>query len=137
MSDDWNTQIVNEFRQNDGKVGGMFEGVPLLVLHSIGAKTGAERINPLMYQDVDGGYAVFASKAGADTNPDWYHNLVVNPDASIEIGSGTENVRARIADGEEYDQIWTTQKQNWPQFAEYEQKTSRSRIPVVVLEKQQ
>ena len=100
MSDakDWNAQIIEEFRANGGKVGGAFEGAPILLLHSTGAKSGAERINPMMYQDLgDGRVAVFASKAGADTNPDWYHNVVAHPDVSAEIGSDTRPFRATVA----------------------------------------
>ncbi len=132
--DDWNAKIIEEFRANDGKVGGMFEGAPLLLLHSTGAKTGQERVNPLMYQPVDGGYAIFASKAGAPTNPDWYHNLRANPEATVEVGTDAVPVRARIAEGEERDAIFLAQKNAWPQFAEYEEKTDRT-IPVVVLER--
>ncbi len=131
---DWNQQIIDEFRANDGKVGGMFEGAPLLLLHHKGAKTGTVRVSPLMYQEVDGGYAVFASKAGADDNPDWYHNLKANPDVSAEIGTEEVSLRARVATDDERERIWSRQKEEWPQFAEYEQKTARDVIPVVVLE---
>ena len=85
---DWNTQIIDEFRANDGKVGGQFEGFPLLILHSTGAKSGLERLNPLAYRAVNGGYAVFGSKAGAPSHPDWFHNLVANPRASVEVKRG-------------------------------------------------
>lgn len=132
--DDWNAQIIAEFRANDGKVGGQFEGAPLLLLHSIGAKSGAQRVNPMMYQAVGDSFAVFASKAGADTNPDWYHNLVANPDGSVEVGADTVDVRARVLDGSERDEVWSVQKERFPGFAEYEQKTSRV-IPVVLLER--
>ena len=128
-----NTGIIEEFRANGGRVGGMFEGAPMLLLHSIGAKSGKERINPLMYQPRDDGYAIFASEAGAPTNPDWYHNLRANPSASIEVGEDTVTVAAREADGAERDEIWSGQKADFPNFAEYEQKTDRV-IPVVVLE---
>lgn len=130
----WNSGITEEFRANDGKVGGMFAGRPLLLLHHKGAKTGIERVNPLMYQELEGAYAVFASKGGADSNPAWYHNLLANPDASIEIGTDEIDVRARVADGEERDQIWERQKRVYPQFAGYEKKTSRDHIPVIVLD---
>ncbi len=131
---DWNTTIIDEFRANEGRVGGMFEGAPLLLLHHTGARTGTERVTPLMYQAVDGGYAIFASKAGADTNPDWFHNITANPETQVEIGTETESVVARRAGGDEHDRIWEQQKSSWPQFAEYEQKTSRDVIPVIVLE---
>jgi deazaflavin-dependent oxidoreductase (nitroreductase family) len=139
MSDreDWNQRIIDEFRSNDGKVGGMFEGRPLLLVHHTGARTGTERINPVAYQGVGDGWAIFASKGGAPTNPDWYHNLVANPKATIEVGTDhgieTYDVVARVADGDERDRIWTEQKRRIPSFAEYERKTSRQ-IPVVVLE---
>jgi deazaflavin-dependent oxidoreductase (nitroreductase family) len=131
---EWNTGIIDEFRANDGAVGGIFEGKPLLLLHHKGAKTGTERVSPLMYQPVDGAYAVFASKGGADTNPDWFHNLVANPDVSIEVGSDKIDVEARVTEGEERKRIWARQKQDFPQFADYEQKTSRDHIPVIVLD---
>ena len=130
---DWNSQIIKEFRNNAGKVGGPFEGAPLLLLHTTGAKTGHEHVNPVMYQQVPGGYAVFASKGGAPTHPDWYHNLVANPGVGAEIGTQTLRLTARVARGEERDRIWSVQKRDFPQFAEYEQQTDRQ-IPVVVLE---
>ncbi len=135
MSDtnDWNRQVIEEFRANAGKVGGQFEGAPLLLLHSTGAKSGQERINPMMYQADGDNYAVFASKAGAATNPDWYHNLVANPQASIEVGDRTVEVLAHVADDDSRDRLWSRQKERYPGFADYEAKTTRQ-IPVVVLE---
>jgi len=130
----WNDGIIDEFRSNDGEVGGVFEGKPLLLLHHKGARTGTERVSPLMYQQVGESYAVFASKGGADTNPDWYHNLIAHPEVSIEVGSDKADVRARVAQIEEQDTIWERQKREFPQFAEYEQKTSRAQIPVIVLD---
>ena len=132
---DRDDRIIEEFRQNEGKVGGGFEGAPLLLLHHKGAKTGIERVNPLMYQAVDGGYAVFASKGGSDSNPDWFHNLQANPETVVEVGSDEIAVRARVAEGEEHDRIFEKQASDYPVFAEYEEKTSRDRIPVVVLER--
>ena len=138
MSDttDFNGPIIEEFRANGGKVGGMFEGAPMVLVHHKGAKSGTERVNPLMYQDLgDGSIAVFASKGGAPTNPDWYHNLVANPDTTIERGTEQQSVRARVADEDERQRIWEAQKAAFPQFAEYE-KTSQGRtIPVVILER--
>lgn len=134
---DWNANIVEEFRGNEGRVGGMFEGAPLLLLHHAGAKTGTERVNPLMYQAFGDDLAVFASKAGATDNPDWYHNLIANPDTKIEVGTDTIAVTARVAAGEERDTIWDTQKTNWPQFAEYEVSAAGRQIPVIVLERRQ
>lgn len=130
---DWNTQVIEEFRANGGRVGGQFEGEPLLLLHTVGARSGQPRVNPMMYQEIDGGYAVFASKAGAPTHPDWYHNLLAHPRVSAEIGTRTVDLVARVADGAERERIWAAQKSTHPRFAEYERKTSRQ-IPVIVLE---
>ena len=131
---DWNTKIIDEFRTNEGRVGGPFEGLPILLLHHKGAKTGTERCNPLAYQPLeDGNWAIFASKGGSPTNPDWYHNLLANPDAMVEIGSKNYPVKAREATGDERERIWTKQKELMPGFAEYEKKTTRQ-IPVVILE---
>jgi deazaflavin-dependent oxidoreductase (nitroreductase family) len=130
---DWNSKIIEEFRANGGKVGGQFEGAPLLLLHTRGARTGQERVNPVMYQKVDGGYAVFASKGGAPTNPDWYYNVLANPRVTAEIGTGEAEFVAREATGGERDRIWEAQKAAWPGFADYERKTTR-RIPVIILE---
>ena len=133
-ANDMNARIIEEFRGNAGKVGGPFEGRNMLLLHSIGAKSGAQRINPLVYQAIDGSFAVFASKGGAPTNPGWYHNLVANPEVTIEVGIETVPVTARVADTEERDQIWTREKQAIATFADYEAATTRI-IPVVVLER--
>lgn len=132
---EFNRQIIAEFRANGGTCGGMFEGMPMLVLHSTGAKSGAERENPLAYQPLDDGWAIFASKAGAPSNPAWYHNVVNDPAVAIEVGTDTVAVTARVAEGEERDRIWSTQKANVAQFAEYEQSAGDRVIPVVVLER--
>ncbi|MDD7968491.1 nitroreductase family deazaflavin-dependent oxidoreductase [Actinomycetospora lemnae] len=131
---DWNQQIIDEFRANEGRVGGNFEGAPLLLLHHIGRKSGTERVTPMMYQAVGDSYAVFASKAGADTHPDWYHNLLAHPDVSAEIGTETVELRARDLAADERSPIWEKQKQDYPGFAGYESKTDRT-IPVVLLER--
>jgi deazaflavin-dependent oxidoreductase (nitroreductase family) len=130
---DWNDKIIEEFRANGGKVGGPFDGAPILLLHTTGAKSGQKRVNPMMYRPLDGGYAVFASKAGARTNPDWYHNLVANPDVQAEIGTQTLALRARVAADAEREPIWTAHKTAYPGFQEYEEMTTRQ-IPVVILE---
>ena len=132
---DWNTGIIEEFRENGGKVGGRFEGAPLLLLHSTGAKSGKPRLTPLRYREVDEDFAVFGSKRGADTHPDWYYNLIANPVASIEVGTATIEVTARVAEGDERSLIWELQKSEVPIFAEYEQQTPRE-IPVILLEPQ-
>jgi deazaflavin-dependent oxidoreductase (nitroreductase family) len=129
----WNTKIIEEFRASKGKVGGQFAGVPLLLLHTTGAKTGKERVNPVMYRPVDGGYAVFASKGGAPDNPDWYHNLRAHPRVSAEIGDRTLELIARVTEGEERDRIWAAHTADNPGFADYERKTTRQ-IPVIILE---
>lgn len=131
---DWNTAIIEEFRANAGKVGGQFEGAPLLLLHSTGAKSGVERVTPMMYQDLGAGrVAVFASYAGRDINPAWFHNVVAHPEVTAEIGTETHALRARVADADEREPIWEKQKSDYPGFAEYEAKTDRV-IPVVILE---
>jgi deazaflavin-dependent oxidoreductase (nitroreductase family) len=130
---DWNTAIIEEFRANGGRVGGNFEGAPLLLLHTVGARTGQQRVNPMMYRKVGDNYAVFASKAGAPTNPDWYYNLVANPAVTAEIGPDTVRLHARVAGPDEREPIWSAHKAEYPGFADYESKTSRQ-IPVVILE---
>lgn len=131
---DWNAPIIEEFRANGGELGGNFAGAPMLLLHTTGARTGAERVHPMMYQDLgDGRLAVFASKAGADTNPAWYLNLVANPDVSAEVGTATRSFVARTAPADEREPIWTRQKDDYPGFAGYEASTSRE-IPVVILD---
>ena len=130
---DWNDKIIDEFRSNGGQVGGQFAGAPLLLLHTVGARTGEPRVHPMMYQQVDGGYAVFASKGGAPSNPDWYHNLLAHPRVRAEVGTETVELVARVVDGDERERIWSAQKAAYPGFADYERKTTRQ-IPVVVLE---
>lgn len=95
MTEDWNSKIISEFRANDGKVGGVFEGASLLLLHTTGAKTGLERVNPLAYRADGDALVVFASKAGAPTNPDWFHNLLANPAVTAEIGAEKRDFIAR------------------------------------------
>ncbi len=131
---DRNALIIEEFRANAGKVGGPFEGRNMLLLHNIGAKSGAERINPLVYQALDDNFAIFASKGGAPTNPAWFYNLVANPEVTIEVGTESVAVRARVAEGHERDEIWERQKAALSAFADYEAATERV-IPVVVLER--
>ncbi|HEY5696820.1 MAG TPA: nitroreductase family deazaflavin-dependent oxidoreductase [Acidimicrobiales bacterium] len=131
---DWNTKIIEEFRATGGKVGGQFDGAPLLLLHSTGAKSGQDRVAPVMYLADGDDLVVFASKAGADTNPDWFHNLKANPDTRVEIGPDTVAVQARVAEGEERDRLFDRQKAAYPGFADYEAGTDRV-IPVVVLER--
>ena len=129
---EFNAQVIEEFRANEGRVGGMFEGMPLLLLHHVGAKSGSDRINPLAYARDDGRYVIFASKGGAPSNPDWYHNVEAHPDVSIEVGTDTIEAVASEATGEERERLFRAQAERVPQFAEYEQKTDRQ-IPVIVL----
>jgi deazaflavin-dependent oxidoreductase (nitroreductase family) len=129
---DFNAQIIEEFHANEGRVGGMFEGLPLLLLHHTGAKSGKRRVNPLAYQADDGRYVIFASKAGAPTNPDWYHNLKAHPSVAIEVGTDTVDVLASEATGAERERLFRTQAERVPQFADYEAKAGRV-IPVMVL----
>jgi deazaflavin-dependent oxidoreductase (nitroreductase family) len=135
-ANDYNEQIIEQFRANAGKVGGSFESLPLVLLHHTGARSGIERVNPLAYQRLgDDSVAIFASKGGATTNPDWYHNLVANPNASIEIGAERYDVTARVAKDDERGRIWEAQKKAFPNFAEYETTSGGREIPVVVLDK--
>ncbi len=129
---DWNAQIIAEFRANDGKVGGQFDGAPLLLLTTTGAKSGLARTSPMMYLPDGDRLVVFASKAGAPTNPDWYHNLVANPSATVEVGTESFDVDAHITTGAERDELYARQATRYPGFAEYEAKTDRV-IPVVAL----
>jgi deazaflavin-dependent oxidoreductase (nitroreductase family) len=135
MVNDWNTNIIEEFRTNEGRVGGPFEGAPILLMHHKGAKSGIERVNPLAYQPIDENtWAVFGSKGGAPTNPDWYYNVQANPRGLAEIGTETIDVTFRVAEGDERERIWEKQKHLMPPFAQYEEKTDRQ-IPVVILER--
>lgn len=129
---DWNQSIINEFRANDGAVGGPFKGAPILLLHTNGAKSGRERVHPMMYLPGEGRVYVFASKAGAPTNPDWYHNLLAHPKVTVELGTETFNAIASPLSGEDRERVYAEQVANFPNFAEYQSKTSRV-IPVVEL----
>src|SRR5213594_1981630 len=127
---DWNAGVIQEFRKNRGKVGGNFEGAPLLLINHTGARTRKIRINPVMYLKDGDRYLVLASKGGADKNPDRYHNLKAHPDVKIEVGTETIEVRAEEVTGAERNQIYTRQASLYPQFAQYQEKTKRI-IPVI------
>jgi deazaflavin-dependent oxidoreductase (nitroreductase family) len=131
-TDDFNRRNIEEFRANHGRLGGQFEGAPVLLLHSIGARSGEERVNPMMYLADGDRYLVFASAAGADRNPAWYWNLVAHPDARIEVGDEHLDVRAIELEGSERDAKYAEQAKRYPGFAGYERKTSRT-IPVLAL----
>jgi deazaflavin-dependent oxidoreductase (nitroreductase family) len=133
--DDFNKAVIDEFRANEGKVGGHFEGAPVLLLTATGAKSGQQRTTPVMYLPDGDRMVIFASKAGADTNPGWFHNLVANPSATVEVGGDTVEVQALVTEGEERERLFRTQAELYPQFADYEKKTTRQ-IPVVALERQ-
>ncbi|HEY5142820.1 MAG TPA: nitroreductase family deazaflavin-dependent oxidoreductase [Solirubrobacteraceae bacterium] len=132
---EFNAGIIDEFRANAGVVGGMFEGAPMVLLTTTGARSGAERVTPLVYLDGgngDGTVYVFASKAGAPEHPAWYHNLVAHPDVTVEIGTKRFRATAAPVDGAERDAIYERQAALRPNFAEYQEKTTRT-IPVVAL----
>ena len=131
---DWNSRVIEEFRTNGGKVGGPFEGAPLLLLTTTGARSGQRRTTPLVYLPDGERMLIFASKAGAPTNPDWYHNLVAHPQTTVEVGNETLNVTATVVTGEERDRIYNEQAKLNPGFAEYQAKTTR-KIPVIALER--
>ena len=131
---DWNQQIINEFRANGGKVGGPFKDAYMLLLTSTGAKSGQLRTTPLVYMPDGERMVIFASKAGAPTNPDWYHNLIANPEATVEVGTETLKVKATEVKGEERNNLYARLVSIAPGFGEYQQKTTRV-IPVIVLER--
>jgi deazaflavin-dependent oxidoreductase (nitroreductase family) len=127
---DYNVKVIEDFRAGGGSVEGL--PFPILLLHHFGAKTGTERVNPLAYLPDGDRYVLFASKAGAPTNPAWYHNLKAHPDVTIEVGETLVEVHAEEATGAERDAYFATQAEAVPQFAGYAENTSRT-IPVIVL----
>jgi len=129
---DWNRQTISEFRANGGKVGGMFEGKTLLLLHTKGAKSRQERVNPVAYVRDGERFVVIASKGGAPTNPDWYHNIVASPDLSVEVGTETFRVHATVAQEPERTRLYNKMVEMMPGFDDYRRKTTR-KIPVIVL----
>lgn len=129
---DWNTRIIEEFRSNEGRVGGNFKGAPLLLLTTKGRKTGAARTSPMMYLADGERLLVFASKGGAPTNPDWYRNLVADPEVTVEVGAETYRAHAHPVEGAERDRLYAEQASRYPGFAEYQANTDRV-IPVVAL----
>lgn len=132
---DFNDQVIAEFRASGGKVGGNFAGAPMILVHHTGAKSGAERVTPLVYHPRgDNSWVIFASYAGGPKDPAWFTNLVANPATSVEVGPDTVAVIARVVVGAERTALWEAQKQAMPGFADYEAKTTRE-IPVVVLDR--
>lgn len=134
MANDWNEKIIEEFRANQGRVGGPFEGAPMVLLTTTGAKTGKPHTTPLMYLADGDRVVVFASKGGAPTHPEWFTNLVANPKVRAEVGTESFEANAVVAEGGERDRLFEEQKRRYPQFGEYESKTPR-KIPVVILER--
>ena len=131
-ADDRNKNIINEFRANEGRVGGRFEGRTLLLLHNKGAKSKQERINPVAYVQDGERFVVIASKGGAPTHPDWYYNVIAHPDLTIEVGTETFHVHAKVAEEPERTRLYDKMVEMMPAFDDYRHKTTR-KIPVIVL----
>lgn len=132
MANDFNQQIIEEFRANGGRVGGYFEGSALLLLTTTGARSGRQVVSPVMYLEDEGRHIVIASNAGADRHPAWYHNLTTRPEVTVEVGTETFRAKAVVVEGEERDRLYARMVEREPGFAEYQAKTTR-RIPVVAL----
>jgi deazaflavin-dependent oxidoreductase (nitroreductase family) len=130
---DFNRNLITEFRDNAGQVGGMFAGAPLLLLTTTGAKSGQSHVVPLAYTVDDDRYVVIASKGGANTHPDWFYNLRANPDVTVEMGSESFPARASIVEGAERQRLFDQMAAQMPNFAAYQAKTTRQ-LPVIVLE---
>ena len=137
MANDWNTTVIDEFRANNGRVGGPFAGAPIVLVHHRGRKSGHERINPVMYlpdESDEGTIYIFASKGGAPTNPDWYYNLKSAGVAHVERGTEEYDVAVRVLSGEERDRVFAEQASRYPMFGDYERKAAGHRtIPVLAL----
>ena len=131
---DWDRQVIENFRANGGKVRGRGEGRPVLLLTTTGAKSGQRRTHPMMYLHDGDRLLVFASKGGAPTNPDWYHNLLAHPEVTVEVGDETYDAIATPLTGEERDQLYAQWAELYPQFGEYQKNTTR-KIPVVALQR--
>ena len=131
---EFNRKIMEEFRANGGKVGGQFAGAPMLLITTTGAKTGRSFTTPLVYSKDGGRFVIIASKAGAPTNPAWYHNLLAHPTVTIEMGTERFQAKATPAKGDERERLFNQQAKAMPQFDEYRKKTTRQ-IPVIILEK--
>jgi deazaflavin-dependent oxidoreductase (nitroreductase family) len=129
---DWNKRVIEEFRANGGQVGGRYENINLLLIHTTGAKSGKPRLNPVAYMMDGDRYVIIASKRGAPTNPDWYHNLVALPKVTIEVGTETVQARAEVVPEPERSELYARMAAKYPAFAEYERRTERI-IPVIVL----
>jgi len=130
----YNAALIDEFRNNGGHVTGMFENAPVVLITTTGAKSGKRRTIPIVHTRDGDNVVIIASKGGAPTNPDWFHNLVANPDVTVELPNETFDARARVAEGDERDRLWRAQADAMPNFDEYQKGTTRL-IPVVVLER--
>jgi deazaflavin-dependent oxidoreductase (nitroreductase family) len=134
---DWNTQVIEEFRANEGRVGGQFAGAPMVLVHHRGRRTGRELVNPMMYLQDDADpktIYVFASKGGAPTDPDWYRNLVAAGEGEVEVGTERWPVTVTDLQGEARDRVYAEQARRYPGFADYERRTAGVRtIPVLAL----
>jgi deazaflavin-dependent oxidoreductase (nitroreductase family) len=131
---DFNQQVISEFRANQGKVGGQMANMPVLLLTTTGAKSGRAITKPLVYTTDGDRLVVIASFAGAPHNPPWYHNLIANPEATVELGRERFQVRAAVTAGEERQRLFNRQAEQMPIFADYQKKTTRQ-IPVLVLKR--
>jgi len=135
---DWveqNRAVIKEFRENEGRVGGVFEGADMILVHTIGAKSGLKRTVPLMYLADDGRYVLFASKAGSSSHPDWYYNMVANPKFTVEVGVEQFEVTATVAEEPERTTLYGQMATSYPAFARYAEEAKRA-IPVVILTRQ-
>jgi deazaflavin-dependent oxidoreductase (nitroreductase family) len=130
----YNDALIDEFRNNGGQVTGMFENAPLVLITTTGAKSGKRRTTPIVHTTDGDNVVIIASKGGAPTSPDWYHNLVANPEVTVELANETFEARARVAQGDERERLWRAQADRMPNFDEYQKATTRQ-IPVVVLER--
>ncbi|MGH2717714.1 MAG: nitroreductase/quinone reductase family protein [Actinomycetota bacterium] len=130
----WNSQLIDRFRSHAGWVGGNFDGIPLLILHTVGARSGLARENPLVFQRSGRSFVVFASAGGADRSPDWYANLLARRRAVVEVGDRLIEVTPRVATGEEREELWRGLVRAIPAFALQQQRATSRAIPVVVLE---
>lgn len=132
---DWNKKVIEEFRANQGKVGGNFENMTLLLLHTIGAKSGLSRLNPLAYTEDGDRLVIIASKGGADTHPDWYYNVVANPQVTVEVGTDKYDAVATVEEEPERTRLYDQMATKYPFFEKYRQGTSRV-IPVITLKRE-
>ena len=130
----FNQSLIDEFRANDGKVTGIFAQAPIVLITSIGAKSGKERVNPLAFTRDGDRVVIIASKGGSPGHPDWYFNIKANPEVTVELPGDTYRARAVITEGDERDRLYRAQADLMPNFDEYAAATDR-KIPVIALER--